>query len=319
MKISALTGEGVIELYYPAQEDRIRSLMKAGFRCFDYNFIPMYREKILLQDHWKENLAGTRNLIEEAGIFYGQAHAPGFPATPQDFLDDEHSWDPIFAFQLKRVFDCCKYLEIPYLVTHPFSTEGNSREQFLEHNHRFFQKWIPLMEQAGIMVLLENVGVSPNGPYYVGCGADLAMLIDTLGHPLFGACWDTGHANIQLLNEPQYDSILALGHRLKALHVHDNLTGLLPDTACTDLHLSPFLGTVNYDAILTGLLEIGYEGTFSLESVHYTDLRSQKPFVKNGIPIERLRFPSLELIEDADRHQYLAAKYILSQYHCYEY
>ena len=321
MRISILTGEGVIEKLLPVQEDRIRSLIKCGFRCFDYNFIPMYREKILLEDNWKELLAGTKNLIDEYGVTYGQGHLPGGSPGVEAFLEDEHSWDRYFEVNIRRVFDVAKFLNIPYLVIHPIAVENNTREEFLENNRKMMRKFLPFIEETGIMLLMENVGI-PGSPYLVYSGAELAEVIDYIDHPMFGACWDTGHANHHSATYSQYDSIAALGERLKALHVHDNFgchQGMDDSHWWRDFHSIPFIGTTNFDEIMTALLEIGYKGTFSLETVFYKDLSDKKKFIKNGVLIDKVALPSLELIEEEHRHQYNIAKYILSQYGCYEY
>jgi len=71
-----------------------------------------------------------------------------------------------------------------------------------------------------------------------------------------GVCWDTGHANIQKLN--QYQAIKALGKNLVTTHIDDN------DTS-GDQHLLPFEGNINWKAIITALREINYMGLFNLE------------------------------------------------------
>ena len=52
------------------------------------------------------------------------------------------------------------------------------------------------MEKYGVNVLHEN-STSANMPwYYPKTGADMREFCDYVDHPLFGACWDTAHGNL---------------------------------------------------------------------------------------------------------------------------
>ena len=53
--------------------------------------------------------------------------------------------------------------------------------------------------------------------------------------------------------------IKALGHRVQALHIHDN--DLLHDN-----HQIPFSMHIDFDPIVKALKEIGYHGYFTLEA-----------------------------------------------------
>jgi sugar phosphate isomerase/epimerase len=71
-----------------------------------------------------------------------------------------------------------------------------------------------------------------------------------------GVCLDFGHAF--LLDQDVPDAIETVSEHLIATHVHDNHRR-------TDDHLVPYLGKINWDAVLMSMLKIGYEGTYLME------------------------------------------------------
>ena len=84
----------------------------------------------------------------------------------------------------------------------------------------------------------------------------LVDLVDALNHPLIGACWDSGHAEIQHLD--QGSALRALGPRLKATHIQDN-------DGFADQHLLPYHGHTDWTAVVGALYDIGYQGAFCYE------------------------------------------------------
>ena len=85
--------------------------------------------------------------------------------------------------------------------------------------------------------------------------------IDTLnekaGEKCFAFCADIGHLII-LGIDPCF-AFEKLGHRLEALHVHDN-DGMKDD------HIAPYLGVFNWRRFIKGLRENGYKGNISFET-----------------------------------------------------
>lgn len=105
----------------------------------------------------------------------------------------------------------------------------------------------------------------------LGVAAFQIALIDELNDPLIGACWDTGHGNrpkfMNAGKDPspesdsidQYQNLVRLGKRLKALHVHDN-------NCFEDDHLIPYHGKICWDRVIAALDEIEYEQFFTFEA-----------------------------------------------------
>jgi sugar phosphate isomerase/epimerase len=150
---------------------------------------------------------------------------------------------------------------------------------------------IPHMEKYGVNVLIENsCEANMKGKYFPMTGEDMNAFIDALDHPMFGACWDTGHANVQRVN--MHDELVTLGKNLKALHVHDN-------NGYGDQHLPPFEGNLNFDCLMQGIIDSGYDGYFTFE-------------------VESYNPPNLELKKQGLTDLYNSGKKLLDKYGIYE-
>ena len=71
-----------------------------------------------------------------------------------------------------------------------------------------------------------------------------------------GICWDTGHAHINGIK--QSEALKYIGSRLKTLHLNDNFGE-------DDIHLAPFMGTIDWADVMQGLGAIGYDGLLNFE------------------------------------------------------
>ena len=214
---------------------------------------------------------------------------------------------------IKRQIEMCGMLNIPQIVVHNVMKLGNTWKQQRETNRGFFNSLTDAAEKHNIMILLEN-GCFQNsrGMYYYTTAENLLTTIADLGfHPLFNVCWDTGHAHMQ--GADQYSEILELGERLKGLHVHDNY-------ADRDTHSMPFTGSCGYDAIIKGLLKIGYGGFFTSEAYSISPASfAQRPgYEKKGGESEKLIDMPPEIMIQSENLTYEIAKYMLSQYDCFE-
>ena len=76
--------------------------------------------------------------------------------------------------------------------------------------------------------------------------------------PRLGMCYDSGHGNHIKSNGTGREMLRRFGHRLMALHLHDN-NGL------GDQHLFPFDGTVDWPPLMREIAAHGYKGPTTLE------------------------------------------------------
>lgn len=260
-----------------------------------------------------EELAKAR---EEAGVNYVVAHAPCLHDPVLDALqnpDDETYRTNIRA--LRRAIEVCHELSVERVVVHACASSSFTVDEFYKYNAMFYRDLLDLAEKHGITLMTENWD---NAATHFSTGKEMRDFIDYMGHPLLAACWDTAHGNIDSVARKigQYENIVALGDKLKGVHISDNFGD------CHH-HSWPFAGIINFDSVVQGLLDVNYDGYFTFEA-SYTLLHQnnipyhRKPWEHEGETITKLLNPSIELKKRAVDLLYEIGKYILDTYDCFE-
>lgn len=256
--LNVLFGEG------RTVEQGIERCSKAGFNSLDFNYWDF--QEYVLGLSWEEEEAWAQQIqsaAEQNNIRFTQMHGPVHGRNYTDLVLDLNI-ESYFKLA-ERSIRFAAILNIPWVVFHATkTTPGNeSTKKSLNYNVEFYKQLLPVMEETGVGIALENL-VDPqqsrdgeSSRNYSSETYELIELIDTLDHPLVGACWDTGHANLQGLD--QGAALKDLGKHLKALHINDN-------NGKKDEHLLPYQGTVDWEAVTNALSMIGYEGDFTYEA-----------------------------------------------------
>ena len=242
MRLATTTGD--FAHYCSSQEECMEYIAKAGFKNIDYNFCLDYNWKNgIFSADWKQHLENVKRKAEELGLTFVQAHAPmGSPLVPGN---------EAFTEATKRCIEGCAVLGIPNIVVHSGYLPDITKEEAFEKNKVFFMELLKFAEQFQINVLVENFNkMCIDGLYWIDNAVDLRAMIDYVDHPLFHACWDAGHGNMQ--DMPQDEALRILGEHVYALHIQDNL-------GRDDSHIAPFCGSLNLDAVMQGLMDIGYK------------------------------------------------------------
>jgi len=127
----------------------------------------------------------------------------------------------------------------------------HDRKFIIEKNLQSLGELLPIAQQHGIGLMIENLPGSYNTARQVG------ELLDPL--PELGLHLDIGHANL-LVELNSTDELLAsYGKRLRHVHLHDNKGGN------ADLHLPLGAGTLETDHYVRSLQAVGYDETITLE------------------------------------------------------
>ena len=303
MKIATTTED--FGFYCSSDEDRIRELHRAGFRYIDLSMYSFTPECEYMQKDWRERVLGLKELADGLGMQFVQAHSQG--GNP--LSDDPCHVDFLLKATLRSI-EICEILGIKNTVVHYGYADGISKDESFAKNKEFYEKLFPTMERCGVNVLTENSTKSNMGDkYYINTGKDVREFVKYVNHPLFHACWDTGHANCE---GSQYDEIMALGDELYAIHYNDN-HGLKDD------HVAPFLGRLNHDEVMTALIDVGFKGYFTLECdsslIKYNQWTGERRrFERN----QRLREPQLFMQRHIDAMMYDTAKWMLESYGVFE-
>ena len=298
MKLATTTGD--FHSYTHDQIECLRYIREAGFRYADYSFGKDYstRGGVYAEDY-EAYLSKVNQATREIGIRLVQAHAPmGSPLSEDGgrFIADNI-----------RCVDACGVWGIPNLVIHSGYAPGLSVQETFEANKLFYAPILERAEKYGVNILVENFNkMCVPGLYWIDNATDLLGLIEYIDHPLFHAVWDAGHANLQEI--PQDEELRVMGSHVKALHIQDN-------RGDTDSHLLPFLGTMNLDAVMNGLRDIGYNGYFTFEVGDiFTPPNKRRPYPTNT----RLAKAPLSLKRAAERYLFELGKCVLEAYDCFE-
>lgn len=300
MKLATTTGD--FSAYTTNPCEAIRYIREAGFRYADYNFHmdAAAGTGIALPD-WKKQIESVRRTADELGITFVQSHAPmGRPLI----RDDQYA---SFMEMNLRCIEACAMLDIPNVVVHSGYAPNLSVKETFERNKVFYGELLPAAERFGVEILTENFNrMTKPDVYWVDNAKDLLALIEYIDHPLLHACWDTGHGNLQ--DMPQDEALRILGSHVHALHVQDNFGD-------HDTHIAPFFGTMNLDALMHGLTDIGYKGYFTFEASNMLlPAKQRRSFDKD----QRLVCAPFELRVKAESFLYEIGKTVLITYDCFE-
>ena len=310
MRLATTTGD--FNKYTKTPAEAVRAFEGTGFRYLDYSFYNViYPGSPFLTDDWLREVDEAAEAASQLGFTFVQAHSPNY--NPLD-LNSDHEAGMLVTV---RSIEACGRLGIPNIVVHSGFSKTmrypENREAYFRANRAYYERLFPAMERWNVNVLIENSAEKNMGSrFFFMTGREMADFLDWVGHPLLHACWDIGHANMRGAN--QHQEICALGNHLRAVHIQDNYG------AC-DEHFAPMMGTVDMDAVMQGLQEVGFPGPFTFEAENLLTAAGSWPHARmqtEGISRRPLASPSLELRRKAERLLYEIGRYILTSYECFE-
>ena len=310
MKLASTTGD--FRGYAKTTADAVRFYEGTGFRLLDYNFYNVIHEgSPFLGDRWLDEVEEAGREAERLGFDFVQAHSPNY--NPLDPNADHEAG----MLATLRSIEACGRLGIPNIVVHPGMTTEltypDGRDGYFSRNRDFYRSLFPAMEKWNVNVLIENSAEANMGTrYFFMTGQEMRDFADYVDHPLLHCNWDIGHANMR--GTDQREDILAMGGHLRGLHIQDNFG------AC-DEHIAPFMGTTDMDAVMQGLLEVGYKGYFTFETDNMLLSFGRWPHKRRQAPSvteRRLAVPPLDLRRKAAALLYEIGRTILSAYDCFE-
>ncbi|MBQ8497371.1 MAG: sugar phosphate isomerase/epimerase [Clostridia bacterium] len=306
MKLSQTNGP-LFHFFNDDLHSTLVTLKNAGFKYIDLSFWSRYKsgspyfttDNQVIADEYKREL-------EALELIPVQSHEPFGNSMGND-------GGKFYFKKTPLSIDLAGKIGIPSITLHAgLEITPMTREEYMEKTAEIFRQLIPCAEKYGTRLLIENTSWKVDGIHLANAD-DLNEILDRIDHPLFGVCWDTGHANLCNLN--QYDELVKLGSRLEGLHVHDNLGGIQAPNC--DMHQPPFYGNVNFDAVIQALLDIGYKGTFNFEADSPV-FRNVIPFVKDGAEQTKLKMMPVALRQKAEAYLYEIGKQMLEAYGCFE-
>lgn len=300
MKIATTTGE--VNGYAKSSAEMVKMYEGTGFRHLDYSFYDVLLPgDPFMEESWRDEVLAAKCAAQSLNMDFVQAHAPNCKVCGGDTERE------ILATQ--RSIEACGMLGIPNMVIHSGFLKGftypDDIRAYCRANESFFRALIPAMEKHNVRILFENTTEKHcrDGSFFPIYARDLNEMVAFMNHPLFGAAWDVGHANMDKTDHAK--QIIELGENLHAIHVHDNFGD-------RDTHLVPLMGTTDFDNVMKGLLDVRFEGYFTLEVMNNFVFERKKSLSGS------LAHPSVAIKKAALQLQYAVAREILSAYNVYE-
>ncbi|MBR4888713.1 MAG: sugar phosphate isomerase/epimerase [Clostridia bacterium] len=249
------------EIYSTARivglEKAVELCGKAGFDAWDFSMFDMCRidwstktpldiPNELNGPRYLEFARKLKRIGLENGMVCNQSHAP-FPVTV-----------PAVRSYLKRAIECTAEAGGEICIIHP------DNDKTPEENAEMYAELLPFAKGCGVKIATENMwnwDSEKNESSFAACatGESFKKHIDVINDDFFVACLDLGHAEMRGSGDGAANMIKALGHRLKALHIHDN-------NRLNDDHQIPFSMNIDFAEIVKALKEMNYEGYFTLEA-----------------------------------------------------
>ncbi len=302
MKLSVVSG-GYTRFFIPDTCEALKYFANLGYQAIDLSLDGPY-EKATKETGF-EYTKQIQKTAKECNLLLYQAHAPA--------STDPNNQDIIKA--ISRSIEVCGFLGIENLVVHTIPTE--TKEEAIPVNVAYFSQFIPLLEKTGVNFCIENLGNFNDIHHYFKTADALNELVDNFNHKNFKICWDTGHGN--LTNLDQYENVTKIGSRLGCVHVHDNYYPIFVpgEQYAFDGHNFPLFGNINFDAFIQALIDIGYKGTFNLET-DTPNRRGHRDFVYKGEVTLKLKPIPFEIREKSDELLFTIGKYMLQRYNLWE-
>ena len=241
-------------------EKAVELCAKAGFDAWDFSLFEMCKidwrtvtvmnvQNELNGNNYIEFTRKLKKIGLDNGIVCNQSHAPFPVALPE------------VRCYLERAIECTAEAGGEICVIHPDNNKN------AEQNAEMFNELLPFAKSCGVKIATENMwnwDAAKDQSMFAACatGEDFKKHIDIINDPSFVACLDLGHAEMRGSGDGAVNMIKTLGHRLQALHIHDN-------DCWHDSHQIPFSMKMDFDPIVKALKEIDYKGYFTLEANGY--------------------------------------------------
>ena len=224
----------------------LKRLKELGYEGVDFCFHPaLFADG---KEEWR--IAEIRDNLEKAGLVCSQVHLPFYDLLPSTYSDEFTERQIRFALKAMPI------LGAKWGAWHAVCAPecDHDRRVALAASQKMLRRHLETAEKYGSGIAVENT-FAPCFPWYV---EDHIELIESMNSPLVGACWDFGHANLQVSERGQVEDFKMIVDKIKILHVDDN-------HACEDRHLAPGFGNVQFNELLPILFNAGYDGYFNME------------------------------------------------------
>lgn len=239
-------------------EERLTLCREAGFSVVELDFSGA---DALTEDGWEAEISRTGETLAALGLEASQARAPynDFLFTAGHLPSEEERAELEKA--LLRTTEACARLGVKELVLRPLNDSVNTEydAEVIARTNRDF--YLPFAEKAaagGTGIVFENMYELDMALRRRSFGTsvdDLFILSGLFGGLDAGVCWDFGHAHQMFSDEVA--ALRRAGSLVRATCVYDASKTRVS-------HLIPFVGNIQWEALVPALRETGYGGDFIL-------------------------------------------------------
>lgn len=197
-------------------------------------------------------------LADAAGVDIYQVHGP-WRYPPRD-LEPEDRAERLE--KMKRSIRLAARLGAKNWVVHPImpctteDLDNGREEETWQLNVTFMRELLKVAREEDVTICLENM---PFLHLSISRPVDIMRLIREIDDDHFAGCLDTGHVAVYP-DEDVSQAVHTFGDKLKIMHMHDN-------NGRQDEHKMPYYGVIDWEAYLSALRQIGFDGVLSLETL----------------------------------------------------
>ncbi len=233
----------------------LERVKNAGFQCIDAQGLvnPESALYSLSKEEFEKVVRDAKAAIDAEELEVSQLHGPWRWPAQDDSPEKREKWLSL----CERAIWASSMLGCKHFVIHPLMPFGDAEPDPVlvrDLNRAFFKTLCILGETYGVVICVENM---PFGEQSLARVAPMLEFVKEIDSPWLRVCLDTGHC--ACLGGSPAEAVRLLGKDyLAVLHVHDN-------DGEKDRHWDPGLGVIDWEAFMDALVEIGFEGTVSLE------------------------------------------------------
>ncbi len=209
-------------------------------------------------DASREDTEEAISAVQKAGLVFENLHAQ--LGDINDMWKEDESGD-IMLGKLCGNIRLCRKFQIPTVIVH--LSAGRPAPEITDAGRARYDALMECSRENGVKIAFENSRAVAN----------LAMALEKYDDA--GFCWDVGH---EVCFTPGMDYMPYFGHKLAAVHIHDNY-GILDG----DAHMIPFDGVNNMNKVARELARVRYEKCIMLEVFKETEFQQGK---YNGVSPE---------------------------------
>lgn len=238
-------------------------LKEIGFFGIDISFPGWEKGEYILSKVFESDLLSRLEKIEGAGLKVTQTHLTYYPGHLPPLGDGGYeAYEEFILPLLSREIELTAKINCGVAVAHMYYR--GAPEECRERNVCLIKKLLPKLRENNVILAIENTYGLGYSTSCLSAAEDVLYYVDHFKSEHIGACLDVGHA-VTLSLDP-IAMIKTLGGAIKAVHLHSNVPG-------RDLHLPPMMTKgVDWKEIYDALTDVGYSGSFNMETVPPADL-----------------------------------------------